>query len=453
MEQPIISDAATRQARDRAFSICKALAIVCVVISHSGAPSFLTHFVFQFHVPVFFLCAGYFFKEKYASNWADFVGKKFNRLYLPFLRWSLFFLIVHNLWFYTGFLNTTYGNAEGGVLAYYSWHIFSQRVWCIIFNMSGYDEFFAGSFWFFRALFIASLLFLLCYKLFERISKSLRLSESPIGIGLAIAVTFLLLGLWQSVEHLTMTGVAQGGFREVQAVLLMALGFVFSKYELAEQQVHRYVFKLNFPVAAVCLLYLLVSAWYYPTSMGFRANLLQWICLPVAGVAGFFMLLWLSRLIDNKGWGWLADSLAYIGDRTLYIFAFHLLAFRVVSVLKVWILGLPWKMVGCHTVVHVGEGTDLFFILYIIAGVGLPLLWLAGYRKLVDKYDLHINWAKVFNKTVGNQVIKIVVSVVSFICRWIWIIIRVGSQWLWSSIKSVLKSIKQIVAASNVREE
>ena len=177
--------------RDTSFSICKALAIICVVLSYAGGPSWLTSFVFQFHVPVFFICAGYFFKTKYADDEKTFIVRRIDSLYLPFLRWSIFFLLLHNLWFYTGVLNEQFGNAAGGVLHPYSWHDFSQRLWSIVFNMSGYDEFLCGAFWFFRALLLSSIGFLVGYKLSRRFIQH----DDPKKIGWCIffAAAFLSL--------------------------------------------------------------------------------------------------------------------------------------------------------------------------------------------------------------------------------------------------------------------
>ena len=454
--QPASQPAATaapKPSHDRAFAICKALAIICVVISHSGAPGILNHFVFQFHVPVFFLCAGYFFKEKHAAEWGLFVERKFTRLYLPFLRWSLFFLLVHNLWFYTGLLNEEFGNAAGGVLHPYDWHAFGERLWSIVFNMSGYDEFFARAFWFFRALFVGSLLFLLCYKLTERVGTAIKQQLSPATIGWSIAAMMVLMSLWQCLDGLKMTGVAQGGFRELQGCLLMAGGYVIAQYDRRVDW-HKWLTNKWLVCSVVaCLAYLCVSSYFFPTSMGHAARLSQWVALPIAGVAGFGFLLWVSRMIDVKGWRWLADGLAYVGDRTLYVFAFHLLAFRVVSILKVSLLQLPWNMVGCHTVVHEGEGKDLFFLLYIVAGVALPLIWLAGYRALVDKYGLRIDWARIFNKTVGNRVIQIAAHVVVTVVRFVARVVRTVCRWLWNNLTSFVHHVKRIFAATNTREE
>lgn len=56
----------------------------------------------------------------------------------------------------------------GGVTHPYSWDDAAQRLINIVFSMSGYDEFMAGAFWFFRGLLVASVLFLILYKLLDR---------------------------------------------------------------------------------------------------------------------------------------------------------------------------------------------------------------------------------------------------------------------------------------------
>ena len=76
----------------------------------------------------------------------------------------------------------------------------------------------------------------------------------------------------------------------------------------------------------------------------------------------------------------MARGLVYVGDRTLYIVAFPLLAFKAVSAVKVACLGRPWEQVGWHPAIPAASSWDLFFLLYVLAGVGLPLAWLAGWR-------------------------------------------------------------------------
>ena len=149
--------------RDTRISIAKALGIIFVVMAHTDGHGLLNSFIYEFHMPLFFICAGYFFSLKYLTQEGKFIGKRLTGLYVPFVKWSVFFLVIHNLMFKIGILNEQYGNWTGGVTHPYTWQTAQQRLWNIFFSMGGYDEFLAGAFWFFRGLFVASLLYLLLY--------------------------------------------------------------------------------------------------------------------------------------------------------------------------------------------------------------------------------------------------------------------------------------------------
>ena len=51
--------------RNTVISICKAIGIILMVITHSECPSALCTFAYEFHMPLFFITAGYFFSVKY----------------------------------------------------------------------------------------------------------------------------------------------------------------------------------------------------------------------------------------------------------------------------------------------------------------------------------------------------------------------------------------------------
>ena len=82
--------------RNTTISICKGIAIILMVIAHAEAPGWLCKFIFEFHMPLFFITAGYFFSLKYLNDEASFVKKRVKGLYWPFVKWSVFFLIIHN---------------------------------------------------------------------------------------------------------------------------------------------------------------------------------------------------------------------------------------------------------------------------------------------------------------------------------------------------------------------
>ena len=113
-------------------------------VGHTECYWLIINFIYLFHMPLFFIAAGYFFSKKYEQDPWLFCKKRFKGLYVPFVKWSLLFLVLHNLMFKIGILNEQYGNWENGVTHPYSLHDFCQRLVHIVFSMGGYDEFLAG---------------------------------------------------------------------------------------------------------------------------------------------------------------------------------------------------------------------------------------------------------------------------------------------------------------------
>lgn len=415
--------------RETKFSILKAIAIICVVLSHAGISGWLFNFVFIFHVPIFFICAGYFFNTKYLTDERTYIVHRFKGLYLPFVRWSLFFLLIHNVLFPLGILSETYGNAGGGVTHPYTWQQFSQHAWSIVSNMSGYDQFLCGAFWFFRALLLASIGFLLMFKLLNRSAQLRDYKHTAWGV---LFITLLLI-TWKTTTHLSLTGVAQGGYRELMGMAFMTAGFLLKQYEVCD--------KLNWKTALTSGTILLLASCFFPSSMVWNPNFTKFISLPLPAIAAFVMFTYISAWIDRHP-GLIKRTFAYIGEHTLYIFAFHLVAFKVVSALKVWFYDLPWEAVGGHPVVITPANNWIWVILYLAAGVILPLLWLKSYRKFAPKIDL--------NQTL---VIHYVIFGSKFLLRYLVIGLHLLFVILKNLFKALKKGIKDILAASSTKDE
>ncbi len=415
--------------RDTRFSIIKALAIILVVLSHAGISGWFYNFVFLFHVPVFFICAGFFFHTKYLSDGQTFVWHRVKGLYLPFVRWSVFLLVFHNLLFPLGLLSEHYGNAQGGVTHPFTWHQWCQHLWSIVTNMSGYDPFLGGTFWFFRALLLASLGFFILFKLL-RLSERL---QTNVAVGWGILSISLLLALWQTGEGLKMPGVAQGGYRELMGIFFMAVGFLIRQYGLDRL--------LTWKVAAPATLIAGLFAWLCPTAMVWRATMGQFLALPLPALCGFIMLAYCSMWLDRCG-GIVKRIAVYVGDRTLYIFAFHLLAFKVIGLLKVWWYDLPFEALGGHPYVLQPANNVLWILLYVIAGVSIPLLWVTVYRRVVSHISLSqhqvIGWF-----VLGGQ---LAFRLLRFIGAAVWKFAL--AQW-----RGMVHTFRELLAASSTKDE
>lgn len=370
--------------RNTTISICKGIAIILMVMGHASCPGRLNSFFYEFHMPLFFCTAGFFFSTKYLNDEATFVKRRLKGLYLPFVKWSVLFLLLHNLFFKLGILNEQYGNSAGGVTHPYTWHIMQQRLWNIVTSMGSYDEFIAGAFWFFRALLVASLLYLVLFKLFNHLlslcGKSsegddrhpLSQSARTKAVAVLICITTLLLAAWQTSEGLRISTLVQGGYRDIMGTFFFGCGFLFSRYK--EE------YKATWWTTALLFAVTLLFSLYASACMEWRTTLVNFLKLPIPALCGTLMVYNVSLWIDKKECI-VKRFLVYCGNNTLCILVFHILSFKIVSLLKVWCYGLDYLQIGSHIVVHVNESTDGFWILYTLVGVGLPLASTFLYRK------------------------------------------------------------------------
>ena len=357
-----------------------------MVIAHAEAPGWLCKFIFEFHMPLFFITAGYFFSLRYLNDEATFVKKRIKGLYWPFWKWSVFFLIIHNWMFDIGVLNEVYGNEMGGVTHPYSWHAIQQNLWNITTAMGGYDQFLCGAFWFFRGLFVASILYLIIYKVIDALTRRIPLviAHSSLFTPVIICLIMLLLCGWKTHEGLKVVNLVQGGYRDMMGCFFFGCGFIFRQLvDKYQQFISRYHASVWTTILFAIIVY--YFSYYLTANMNWRSNYTQFLSLPLPALLGFLMTYNISRWIDSRE-SHLKRFLVYTGDHTLNIFIFHIVAYKTVSLLKIWYYSLDPRQIGCHMVIHEHSQEDLFWILYTIAGVGLPLgaTWLS--EKLKTKF-------------------------------------------------------------------
>ena len=129
-------------------SIAKALGIILMVMGHAGCPEYLHDFIYLFHMPLFFFLSAYFFRDaKVVDSAGQYVVRKFKNLYCPYIKWSIIFLLLHNLFCRIGF----YDNSL-------SWQELFVNVKCSVRGM-WQGERMLGAYWFLISLFWESLLF------------------------------------------------------------------------------------------------------------------------------------------------------------------------------------------------------------------------------------------------------------------------------------------------------
>lgn len=462
--------------RNPTITIVKALAIILVVMAHSSCPGYLSRFSYMICVTLFFMASGYCFSTKYLDDEYTFIRHRFSGLYIPFVKWSLFFLVLNHLWFKIGFLSEQHCNAEGNVAHPLNLHDGMQALWNIVSSMSGYDAFLAGTFWFFRALLISSIVFLIVFKFVARV----RTKMSYTCVALTIGVVALALAIWKTECRLAIPSIAQGGYRELMGIFMLAAGYAYRQFELWLAgpysipvcfDVEKYAGKWSkraarfgnavikyayttvrflgrVPAASMAISAVaigLIVAFAAP-SMGHTAtNAGAILLLALGAILGFSFIknaAFYINKIGNPEERLSADAthpvrraVLFLGENTLYVFAFHLLAFKLVSMLKVGIYVLPWEMVGDHPVVHNEQG-QWFWLLYTIVGVAIPLLVLIAFRKVAKVYSreelkrdtlaaLRYTWAltKIAGRLLGRYII--------IALRYMWKGIVIIGRYIW----------------------
>ena len=142
----------TKRNHDSRISAVKAICIILMVVGHSGCPQPLSKWIYLFHMPCFFFVSGFLLKDKYLADIWTFVKRRFKGLWWPFVKWSLLFLLLHNVFAALHLYETRY-----------TWSDFLNKTFHIL-TLTGSEQL-LGGYWFLKELLYASLISIFSLKL------------------------------------------------------------------------------------------------------------------------------------------------------------------------------------------------------------------------------------------------------------------------------------------------
>lgn len=167
----------------------KAVAIILMIVGHSACSiPFFVQTLYMFHMPLFFFMSGFCFKNKYLSDPVTFVKKRLKGIYWPYVKWSLIFLLFHNVFCYLHIYDANYGcrtseytieqiqNLSKTIVLYMKWH-----------------DYLLGGYWFLKALLYSSMLAYLCLYIIERVKwrGSVNYIKVVLGGGILLIVIIM----------------------------------------------------------------------------------------------------------------------------------------------------------------------------------------------------------------------------------------------------------------------
>ena len=124
--------------RDATFDVMKGIAILAMVIGHCQIPDLLGKFIFVWHMPLFFLVSGYFYKPKEEK---EYIRKNTRQLVLPYIVTSLVLILLSGI--------REFINGKGTTLT----TIIAALVGNGTINNPTFSEYSIGAIWFLLAMF------------------------------------------------------------------------------------------------------------------------------------------------------------------------------------------------------------------------------------------------------------------------------------------------------------
>ncbi len=330
----------SKQTHDSRISVVKAICIVLMVVGHSGPPSEFNNMFTLIRMPAFFFVSGFLLKDKYFDDEIPFIKRRFKGLWWPFVKWSLMFLACHNLFAYMHLYDTMY-----------SWHEMIYKVFKI-FTLTGSEQL-LGGYWFLKELLFASLLGFSSVWLLKK-HPGVKLFNKWGGV--ILIFLFLILAYFSSILPFKIPCIS--------SVTMLATSFYLAGYWFNKQALSKKSIPL---VGLLALVMVAVVSIFFQGSMQGSKSAKIFIYFIVA-LTGTYGIVNVAGLIKGRA----QKMLDYIGSKTLYILTFHLISFKIVSLVKVWQYDMPIESLSSFPVIS--EYNSFYWLLYSVVGVIIPII-------------------------------------------------------------------------------
>lgn len=338
--------------RNNIFSTAKGIGIFLMVMGHCGAPDLVVKFIYQFHMPLFFICSGYFLSDiKNIKTLFQTYNKKIKGLYFKFILWSFIFLSLHNFFFSINIYNdivTFHGQPS------YQYTLADYYHKAIkIFTMNEHEQL-IRSFWFLKQLFLASIIVPSLILITNKISNKNK--SYLIILCLLISITFISKLLNWSLPVIWDI-----------SLLFMSCSFYISGYVFRKYSILEYLNKKE--VSIMCVIISIIGLFSLPWTNMLEYTSQTLIPYFIVAFSGTIVIINLSKMIETQNYKYITY---YIGQNTMVIFALHMLCFKIGNLLKIIIYDLPTYRLAEFQIIE--DYNSFFWTIYTTIGIVIPLM-------------------------------------------------------------------------------
>ena len=273
--------------RDSTFDIMKGIGIIAMIIGHCQVPMIIKDFIFVWHMPLFFIISGYFFKP---SPIKRYINKNFISLVIPYL-------ITATLLFSLSLLKDFYHKETDPINSFLG-----------IFVAAGSDglpmlgDYYVGAIWFLLALFWCRTIYNVI------IMNSLTQEKGMLVIMIAVLSTYIGTKIYLP------TNVLQG----MSAMVFFHIGNLCRKREAFQIQ-------LNWFILVLCILMILgsLSTCHNDYPMSMVRCYYGYYPVNVIAACSFTYLLYRIVLFNKKYI--VSKFLAHLGQISMLILCVHII--------------------------------------------------------------------------------------------------------------------------------
>lgn len=303
----------------------KAFGIILMLLGHTGLDNVFMKFVVMFHMPLFFIASGYCFKEKYLSNPVKYLRNKIKGIWWPYVKWSLLFLFLHNIFFHMHLYNEQYDYWRSASDVFFFPQIIKTSL-AVTMTMHGTEPL-LGGYWFLNALFFGSIIAWLIIKYVRNLI---------LGGGILLTVCLIFN------ESGKILPFVQISARTFAAALFILIGYALAKYKVR-------IFNSEQIIVGMLITVIGSLFWYMPLHPASYSNyrFLPYIVSATVATWSFYSLFNRMKGMQSVG----LKILDFIGRNTLTILTWHFLSFKLVSFAIVYINGIPMTRLSEHPVI------------------------------------------------------------------------------------------------------
>lgn len=325
--------------RYRELDILKGIAILLVVLGHSG--SVLTHFVYLFHVSVFFMASGLCYKR--VTQWSEFISfakRRIIRLYVPYVSLNLVLLCLNHLLINLELIGTQF------YIEFKQFPIHVIKVFLLVENSQ-----LIGAAWFLRILLLISLV----YAFVDLILSKLK--YSPFIVQGFIAFAFYCIGYYLWYIKTTSNTVLEYLIILLTVYILFYFGWI-CHYIIDCKKIsinNELIMVLSFVILLACNY---AGGIVLGKEYGFFGFSL------ITGVLGWIFLWNLARILLK----YIKEErlFSYMGRKSIGILLGHLICFKLVTIMQIIVYHADWDSL---TMFPIYIKDEVWSIIYTIVGV------------------------------------------------------------------------------------